>query len=83
MNNHFINIGFGNLVNRDKIIAVVSPEGAPVRRLIQQGKAQQRVVDATAGRRTKAVIICEGDRMILSALGADTIGKRTAEEQKE
>ena len=83
MNNHFINIGFGNLVNRDKIIAVVSPEGAPVRRLIPQGKEQQRVVDATAGRRTKAVIICEGDRMILAALGADTIGKRTAEEQKE
>ncbi len=76
MNNQFINIGFGNLVNMDKVIAIVAPDAAPVKRMVQQGKEQQRVVDATAGRKTKAVLVCEGERIILSALGPDTIGKR-------
>jgi len=76
LNNQFINIGFGNLVNMDKVIAIVAPDAAPVKRMVQQGKEQQRVVDATAGRKTKAVLVCEGERIILSALGPDTIGKR-------
>lgn len=80
MNNHLINVGFGNLVNADKVIAIVSPDAAPVKRLVQQGKTDRRVVDATAGRRTKAVIVCEGDRIVLSALGTDTIGKRATDE---
>ncbi len=78
MNSLFINVGFGNLVNADKVIAIVSPDAAPVKRLVQQGKEQQRVVDATAGRKTKAVLVCEGERIVLSALGPDTIGKRMA-----
>lgn len=80
MNNCLINVGFGNLVNSDKIIAIVSPEAAPVKRLVQQGKQQDKVVDATAGRKTKAVIICESDRIVLSALGPDTIRKRAADD---
>jgi len=73
---NMINIGFGNLVNADKIIAVVSPEAAPVKRLVQRSKEQDRVVDATAGRKTKAVLVCEGDRIILSSLVPETIGRR-------
>lgn len=80
MNNRLINVGFGNLVNSDKIIAIVSPDAAPVKRLVQQGKQKERVVDATAGRKTKAVLICESDRIVLSALGPDTIRKRAADE---
>lgn len=80
MTSPFINIGFGNLVSCDKIIAIVNPDAAPVKRLVQQGREAGRVVDATAGRKTKSVIICEGDRIVLSALGADTIGKRAADE---
>lgn len=79
--NNLINIGFGNLVNADKIISIVSPDAAPVKRLVQHGRDADRVVDATAGRKTKAVIVCESDRIILSALGADTIWKRAAGKQ--
>lgn len=73
---NLVNVGFGNLVNADKIIAVVSPDAAPVKRLVQRSKEQERVVDATQGRKTKAVLVCEGDRIVLSSLVPDTIGKR-------
>ena len=55
----FINIGFGNIVNRDKIVAVVSPDAAPVKRMVQQGKEEKIVIDATQGRRTKAVLVTQ------------------------
>ena len=76
MNNQFINVGFGNLVNADKIISIVSPDAAPIKRLVQRAREQDKVVDATAGRKTKAVIVCENDRVVLSSLGPDTIGRR-------
>ena len=66
----FINIGFGNIVNRDKIVAVVNPDAAPVKRMVQQGKEEKKVIDATQGRRTKAVLVTQ------EALQPDTIGKR-------
>lgn len=71
-----INIGFGNVVNTDKIIAVVNPEAAPVKRMVQTAKEQGRVIDATQGRRTKAVIITAEDFIVLSALQPDTISRR-------
>ncbi len=71
-----INIGFGNLVNTDKVICVVSPDGAPVKRLVQHCKEDGRVVDATAGRKTKSVIVCESDRIVLSALVPETLKSR-------
>ena len=71
----FINIGFGNIVNRDKIVAVVSPDAAPVKRM-QQGKEEKIVIDATQGRRTKAVLVTQEGFLVLSALQPDTIGKR-------
>ena len=76
MNSQFINVGFGNLVNADKIISIVSPDAAPIKRLVQRAREQDKVVDATAGRKTKAVIVCENDRVVLSSLVPDTIGRR-------
>ena len=71
-----INIGFGNLVNADRVIAVVSPEAAPVRRLIQNAREKQHCVDATQGRKTKAVLVMDPDMIVLSALVPETIAKR-------
>lgn len=85
----FIHIGFGNIVNTDKIIAVVNPEPAPVRRLVQRAKEAGTVVDASQGRKTRAVLVMEGNQLILSALSPGTIVARTqqpaatAEEQEE
>ncbi|MBQ7839877.1 MAG: DUF370 domain-containing protein [Lachnospiraceae bacterium] len=72
----FIHIGFGNIVNTDKIIAVVSPESAPVKRLVQRAKENNTAVDATQGRRTKAVLVMENSQLILSALLPETICAR-------
>lgn len=71
-----INIGFGNVVNTDKIVAVVSPEAAPIKRLIQRSKETGSIIDATQGRKTKAVIITQENHVILSALQPETITKR-------
>lgn len=72
----FIHIGFGNIVNTDKIIAVVSPESAPVRRLVQRCREAGTAVDATQGRKTKAVLVMENSQLILSALLPETICAR-------
>lgn len=78
-----INIGYGNLVNPDKLIAVVSPEAAPVKRLVQHARENNQVIDATAGRRTKAVLVMEADRVVLSALVPDTIARRVSGRDSE
>ncbi len=72
----FINIGFGNTVNAGKIIAIVSPDSAPIRRLVANARENGRTVDATQGRKTKAVLVMENDRIILSALLPETIRAR-------
>ena len=78
----FIHIGFGNIVNTDKIIAVVSPDSAPVKRLVQKARETGNAVDATQGRRTKAVLVMENSQLILSAqLPQDT--QPSAEEEKQ
>lgn len=71
-----INIGYGNVVNSDKVISIVSPDSAPVKRMIQNCKDQGNAVDATQGRRTKSVIITDSNYIILSALVPDTIAGR-------
>ena len=68
-----INIGYGNVVNSDKIVAIVSPDAAPIKRLVQAAKDSGSAIDATQGRRTRSVIISESDHVILSALLSDTI----------
>lgn len=71
-----IHIGFGNIVNTAKIIAIVGPESAPVKRLVQKAKEEGRVIDATQGRKTKAVLVMENSQVVLSALLPDTIAGR-------
>lgn len=71
-----LNIGFGNVVNMDKVVAVVSPDAAPIKRLVQAAKESGRAIDATQGRKTKAVLITDGDMLVLSALQPETIAKR-------
>lgn len=71
-----MNIGFGNVVNTAKIVAVVSPDAAPVKRMVQNAKQIGKVIDATQGRRTKSVIVTEEDHIILSALQPETLVKR-------
>lgn len=71
-----INAGFGNGVNTDKIVAVVSPDAAPVKRLVQRAREEGRIIDATQGRRTKSVIIMENQQLVLSALLSSTIARR-------
>ena len=73
---NFINIGFGNVVNADKIISFVSPVAAPVKRLVQNARDNGDAVDATCGRKTKAVIIMENKTVVLSSLLPETIVTR-------
>ena len=79
----FIHIGFGNLVNTDKIIAVVSPDSAPIKRLVQNAREKGTAIDATQGRKTKAVLVMEDNQVVLSALLPDTIGNRVQSERTE
>jgi regulator of extracellular matrix RemA (YlzA/DUF370 family) len=72
----FINIGFGNTVNAAKIIAIVSPDSAPIKRLVQDSKDDGRAIDVTCGRRTRAVIITDSEHVILSAIQTETIANR-------
>ena len=80
-----INIGFGNLVSEDHLIAIVSPDSAPIKRIIQESKEKGLLIDATCGRRTRAVIITDSDHVILSAIQTETIAGRaeTREETTE
>ena len=74
-----VNIGFGNVVNEDRIVAVVSPEAAPVKRIVQLAKDDGSAIDATCGRKTRSVIICDSGHVVLSALQPDTIAGKTTE----
>ncbi len=73
-----VNIGFGNYVNAQKISAVVNPDAAPIKRMVQNAREQQHVVDATQGRRTKSVIVMDTRQIVLSAMQPDTIARRCA-----
>jgi hypothetical protein len=71
-----INIGFGNLVSASRLVAVVSPESAPIKRMVQEARERGSLIDASYGRRTRAVLITDSDHIILSALQPETIGIR-------
>lgn len=77
-----INVGFGNYINRYKMIAVISPDSAPAKRMIQNGKEQGTVIDATQGRRTRAVIVMENSQIVLSAVLPETIAGRCGQWQQ-
>ncbi len=80
-----INIGFGNMVSASRLVAIVSPESAPIKRIVQESRDRGVLIDATYGRRTRAVLITDSDHVILSAIQPETIAGRmeTREEEGE
>ncbi len=78
-----INIGFGNIVAANRIIGIVSPESAPIKRIIQEARERGMLIDATYGRRTRAVIITDSDHIILSAVQPETVANRLAVNSQE
>lgn len=78
-----INIGFGNVVSANRLVAIVGPESAPIKRIIQEAKDKGRLIDATYGRRTRAVIITDSDHIILSSVQPETVANRLNKEHTE
>lgn len=76
MNIKLINIGFGNIVSANRIVSIVSPESAPIKRIIQEARDRNMLIDATYGRKTRAVIIADSDHVILSAVQPETVAQR-------
>lgn len=83
MNIKLINIGFGNIVSANRLIAIVSPESAPIKRIIQDARDRGMLIDATYGRRTRAVIITDSDHIILSAVQPETVAHRLADKEEQ
>ncbi|HCH28022.1 MAG TPA: hypothetical protein DEW35_00795 [Ruminococcaceae bacterium] len=75
-----VNIGFGNMVSADRIIAITSPESAPIKRIVQDAKENGSLIDATHGRKTKAVIITDSDHIILTYLQSESLANRISED---
>lgn len=73
----FVNIGFGNMISDDKIVAMITPDSAPAKRIMQKAKEAGTIVDATQGRKTRAVIVTAIDSVVLSALTPETIAERS------
>lgn len=78
-----INIGFGNIVSGNRVIAMVSPESAPIKRIITEARERGMLIDATYGRRTRAVIITDSDHVILSAVQPETVAHRLGTKDEE
>jgi regulator of extracellular matrix RemA (YlzA/DUF370 family) len=78
-----INIGFGNMISAGRLIAIVSPESAPIKRIIQEAKDKGCLIDATYGRRTRAVIIMDSDHVVLSAVQPETVAGRLNADDEE
>ena len=78
-----VNIGFGNMVSSSRLVAIVSPESAPIKRIIQDAKDRGTLIDATYGRRTRAVLVTDRDHVILSAVQPETVANRMIDEEDE
>lgn len=78
MINSLVNIGFGNFINSTRVISILSPDSAPLKRIKEEAKVQKRLIDATYGRRTRAIIITDSDHIILSSIQPETIAQRFA-----
>lgn len=78
-----INIGFGNIVSGSRVIAIVSPESAPIKRIVQEARDKGLLIDASCGRRTRAVLITDSDHVILSAIQTETIAGRAQSREDE
>ena len=79
MLNNLVNIGFGNYMNSNRIITILSPDSAPIKRLKEEARVEKRLIDATYGRRTRAVIITDSNHVILSSIQPETIAHRFTE----
>ena len=79
MNFNLLNIGFGNMVMGEKVVAIISPESAPIKRLMQEARERNTLIDATFGRKTRSVLIMDNSQVILSALQPETIARRFSE----
>lgn len=78
-----INIGFGNLISSDKLVAVVAPDSAPVKRIVQEAKTNKLLIDATCGRKCKSVIVTESNHVVLSAISSEAILNRSYESEEQ
>ena len=78
-----LNIGFGNMVSAERLIAVVSPDSAPIKRLIQESRERGMLIDATYGRKTASVFIMDSDHVVLSAVAPETVGGRAAVDEED
>ena len=78
-----INIGFGNMISAERLVAIVSPESAPIKRIIQDAKERGTLIEATHGRRTRAVIITDSDHIVLTYLQSETVANRIEEENND
>lgn len=78
-----INIGFGNMVSSARVIAIVAPDSAPIKRIIQDAKDKGTLIDATYGRRTRTVIVMDNDHVVLSAVAPETIGGRASDDDEK
>lgn len=76
-----INIGFGNIVSANRMVAVVSPESAPIKRIITEARDKGLLIDATYGRRTRSVIVCDSEHVILSAVQTETVASRLSRDE--
>lgn len=79
----FINVGFGNMVSAGRIVAIASPDSAPIKRLISDAKDGNRIIDVSCGRRTRAIIITDSEHVILSAIAAETITNRLSTDESD
>ena len=78
-----LNVGFGNLVNAQRIVCIVSPESAPIKRIMQQAKDSGKLIDVTQGRKTASVIFTDSEHVILSYLKADRLSQRYSEDRED
>ena len=78
-----INIGFGNMVSAARLVAIVSPESAPIKRIIQDAKERGTLIDATYGRRTRAVLVMDSEHVILSSVQPETVANRMGDSQED
>lgn len=78
-----INIGFGNMVSANRLVAIVSPESAPIKRIIQDAKERGTLIDATYGRRTRAVLVMDSEHVILSSVQPETVANRMGDSQED
>ena len=79
----FIDLGFSNMILDERIVAVISPDSAPAKRIVSEAKDSSRIIDCTGGRKTKSVIVTDSDHVVLSSLSPEALGERLNQEKNE